>query len=509
MLLGFALRGAGVYWGQAYSYFQQGDGIAAYSVAVDFGMGEPRSQYIGQPAYNDRSKLPGPLWAVFCFMGLRYGGSVYGIVWATVLLNTVLIYLAYLLAQRTVGATAGVWAALLTATLPWPVYYSVGVYNPDIMGFLGALLCLALWETATVDRSKVVAWVPFLLLAMLQVHMSGLMLIPAFLVVLLLCPGRLNVPWLLGGLFAGLLLYLPYVRGELANGFQNTHGMFWGKGGYSWDSLKVFSIPEGLLLNWVPQWVSHMKDYREMGKACCGSWTLFLTLNLVSVVFAILLLVSAFRRIRSLPAGTLKSPRQAFRQNPGVLFLLVMIVVPLAFSLGSGKPFHTRYFLVLLAPFLAFMGAAASNWRDAVWAGRRAVWRRLFAGSAAITICANLVLIPAMYRWQGNRIENTEVLIPSWRKLEQIYQALRSRAGQEHSVQVDDAAYLEGLAREKTDGQDARLIRQYVIVREKEAAVVVGRQRSPCTFVLRKSEGLASPRAAYAGQGIELVETSR
>src|SRR6267378_3516361 len=139
ILLGFILRLTSLYWGHAYVYFGQGDAVAAYSVAVDYGRGEPRAEYVGQPNYNEKSKLPGPLWAVFCFLGLRFGGSISGVIMAVILLNTTAIYLTYKLAERTLGFPASLWAAMLAATSPWAVYYSCGVYNPNVMPFLGGL----------------------------------------------------------------------------------------------------------------------------------------------------------------------------------------------------------------------------------------------------------------------------------------------------------------------------------------------------------------------------------
>jgi len=53
VLLGLLLRLTGLWWGQAYFYFGQGDGVAAYAVAVDYAQGEAKAQYIGQPNYNE------------------------------------------------------------------------------------------------------------------------------------------------------------------------------------------------------------------------------------------------------------------------------------------------------------------------------------------------------------------------------------------------------------------------------------------------------------------------
>src|SRR2546423_90091 len=48
VLLGLGIRLAALQCGQAYSYFQQGDGVEAYQVAVDYGHGNSRAQYLGQ-----------------------------------------------------------------------------------------------------------------------------------------------------------------------------------------------------------------------------------------------------------------------------------------------------------------------------------------------------------------------------------------------------------------------------------------------------------------------------
>src|SRR6516225_9292674 len=87
LLLGLVLRLTGLWWGQAYFYFGQGDGIEAYSVAVDYADGDARAQYIGQPNYNTHSKLPGPLWTLLCFAGLRIGKSIQGVIVLVILLN--------------------------------------------------------------------------------------------------------------------------------------------------------------------------------------------------------------------------------------------------------------------------------------------------------------------------------------------------------------------------------------------------------------------------------------
>ncbi len=507
VLLGLGLRLAGLCWGQAYLYFGQGDGVAAYAAAVDYGRGEARAQYIGQPNYNERSKLPGPLWAIFCFLGLRFGGSIEGVIVVIILANTAAIYLTYRLAESTLGPTAALWAALFAATLPSTVYYSVGVYNPEIMPLLGGGLCLALWEVSwprprALERgSRHIFWLGLLLLMMPQFHMSGLMLWPAVGLVLGLCPVRLNLAWLLAGLLAGGLLYVPYLRGEMAHGWQNTLGMVSGRGGYSWDALKALTVPLNFLVSWVPQWTRAAAEYRELGRACFGSFALFLAFNLFSAVVAVGLVVGAFQKIRVAMQGFWRSPRQTFARAPGLLFLTIFTLVPLFFALVSGRPFHARYCLVLVPALLALAGGAVTRWLPAQRLGPA------FAAALVVMTCGNVWFMAAMYRHQGRRIEQSEVFVPSFRQLEAVYQRLKAQAGADRPVQVEDAAYLRALPHRDDPRQDAALLRRYVAVREKEVSLVSATEEAPVVYALRRADEVSPGERGigYLGHGIALV----
>ena len=87
-------------------------------------------------------------------------------------------------------------------------------------------------------------------------------------------------------------------------------------------------------------------------------------------------------------SGFLHSPRQAFGRSPGILFLSIVLLAPLFFALASGKPFHARYCLVLLAPLLCLAGAGAQHWLGFVRA------RRFFVPAAAITTLAQQIELP-------------------------------------------------------------------------------------------------------------------
>jgi hypothetical protein len=503
LLLGFGLRFTGQHWGQAFCYGSQGDCLDAYRVAVNYAHGEPRAQYIGQPNFNAHSKLPGPLWAMFCAAGMRLWGSIDGVVWAIMLLNTAAIYLTYLLAARTVGFPAALWAALFLATSPMAVEYSVVVFNPVVMSFLGSCLFLALWQVLERNRSRAAFWLFFLPLMMLQFHMSGLMLIPAILVVLSLRPVALNFLWLIAGIVAGLALYLPYIFGEMAHGWENTRGMiFGGKVGYSPGALKVFTEPLGFLVNyWAPRWKFSSTEYQEIGRACLGSFGLLVTVNLASAILAGWLVIGAFLEARNALGGFWRSSRATFARSPGIVFLTIIFVVPLMVALVQGKLFHARYCIVLLAPMFSLVAVATVRWLSVPRI------RQFFLPLLLVTLGVNVWLVPAIFYFQGKCIEQGALFVPSFHKLETVYQRLKTHAGKDRPIRVEAGEYIRSLQPKDVPGRYAREICNYVAIRERENALSSNVQAHPLAFKICLADQVkpGDPAVACRERGIALV----
>ena len=504
LLLGFGIRVTGLVWGQAYCQGSQGDCLEAYQVAVDYVRGDARAQYLGQPNYNSNAKLPGPLWTLFCVEGLRLGrGSIVGVVWLIILLNTGAIYLTYLLAARTIGVAPALWAALFMAVSPSGVFYSGVVYNPVVMPFLGGLLFLALWRVTQRDRSRAIFWVSLLLLAMPQFHVSGLTLVPAVILVLVLSPVRLNFLWLASGAIAGLCAYLPYLRGEMAHDWGNTRGMIWGASNPYWPgTLRIVTAPLSFLVNiWTPWSVYTPAEYRNMCRACFGFFELSLAVNALSVVSAAFLVCGAFLSIKKAFRGFSHSPSAVFAQSPGIVFLTIIFTLPLLANLVTGKVFQARYCLVLLPPLFALAGAGITHWL----ANPRL--RRLALFIILASTCATAWFTPAMFRFQKTSIREGSWFVPGFAKLEAVYQHLKAHAGRDRPVQVEDADYLQALPREEQFLRQAALIRQYVAIREKQTTLFPNTQVSAAIYQLRFADKVRpqDPAVAYYGNGIALT----
>ena len=509
LLLGFALRAAGVTWGQAYNYGSQGDCIEAYEVAVAYELGDAQAQYLGQPNFKSGSKLPGPAWTLFCVLGLKSWGSIEGVCWLLVITNVAAIYFIYLLAAKTVGPDAGLVAALLVATSPPAIHLSIPAWNPGVMVFLSTLLFLALWRVVQNDRSRSVAWVPFILFLMPQFHLSGLLLIPAVAVTIWIAGRPLSKFWLAAGCVAGLALYIPYFAGELAHDFGNTRAMLASPAtGYPADAIKAFTAPISFLLNyWTPRWIYTPAEYREMCRSAFGGVVWVWAIGVLSSVIALMLVVRTIVLARDSVEGVWRSPRMAFARSPGMIFLLVLYLTPLVTGLAVGESFRPRYCLFLLGPLFSLAGAAAVSWLS------HHRFQRAFAFAGVALVVCNAWFMIGTYRFQGRHIEQAPRFFGSFRHLEEVYQSLLVFAGDGHAVAVDDSRLrLPTEANREQWYPNAKLIRRYVTVRETERARSRGISESGgVVYDLLAAQDLDVGRndVAFSGNGIVLVLSHR
>ncbi len=496
-----AIRQSAAY---AYNYSSQSDSVQAYDVAVSLAQGEPQGRYLGQPNFNEYSKLPGPLWAAFCAAGLQLYGSMKGAAILIVICGTGAIFLTYLLAVRTVGSGAALLAALLQATSPTAIHFSVIVHNPVVMPFLSTLLFLALWRVTQRDRSRAVIWVGLLMAIMPQFHFSGVVLVPAVAFAWWLSRRSLNLRWLLFGLFLGLLVYLPYVIGEMGNHWANTRGMLaGGRHRYTADTLTAFIAPANFLVNyWAPKWAYTAEEYRELSRVCFGSFAGSIAANVLSTLVALLLVAGAVMLGRSTLRGGWRSPRDVFARAPGVAYLVVILLVPLLSAVLVGQPFHPRYALILMAPLFGLCGAAALIWSAHPRFGR--IFIVLFCLAAA----ANIWFVLQMHRFQNELVQKAPRFLPSFYNLERAYQSMRLHAGNNRIVELRDQEYLKSLSQEEYPWlHQADLIQYYTTIRNRELGAAESRTNATATYILRRARDAKATdlNVAYRANGIAIV----
>ena len=487
---GLCLRLVGLHWGQGYEFNAIGDEIEAYQVGTQFLAGDQPALYLGQPNFK-HGKVPGPLWAMVWAAGVRWGGGPEAVMLTMVLLNTVVIWLVFVLGKKLFDAAHGLWAALLLATSPWPVYFSVGCTNPELMAFFGALLYLALWAVVSQSQSRYIFGVVVVLAIMPQFHMFGIFLCPPVLLLLLLHRRELNWKWLATGLVVATLLYVPYVWGESKNHWVNTRRLLGEGDKFSFGSFKALSTTVMSLTNLFESVIGRrFTDYKIFGDAVCGSGYVLVAFNVLSIGLSVMALGSFVVLFTRALKGKLMSMRQAFASAPAVVFIGIMVMLPLLLFILTGASFNSRYVIVLY-PLLFLLPAV-------LLATTR--YRCLIRGAVVTTVIFNLWLCLAFFRYQDHRIAQAEYFIPSFRKLESVYQQIRAATGmneQPHLVAVGFPVNRDALP-----AHGAEMLVKYVNLRAQFDHLGTPRQ-----LRVEPSAGLVdnSWRVLYQGNGIAVV----
>jgi hypothetical protein len=459
MGLGFLLRLAGLYWGQAYHYAVMGDEMLAYRVAVALDAGEERALYIGQPNFKT-GKLPGPMWALFWLVGLKVGSSPETVCLMMIVLHTCVIYFVYRLAENILGPEYSLWAALFFATSPWPVHYSIAAWNPIPMAFFGALLYLALWNVVTQPDSRNIFWVCVLLAIMPQFHMMVVFIAPVVALILCWSPSRLNTRWLAAGVLASALLYVPYVIGEMKHGWENTRRILDGSIAPSFSVLKILTLPITDLSNLMSSVTGRdFSEYRALGDARFGSFWILGAFNALSLILSILVIGTFLVRVVKSLRGKWRSPKQAFANAPGEVFVGSLLVLPLVLFVSSFSNFSSRYLIVQFP--LLFLLPAMFMVRG-LDSGR---WRGPLRAAMLLMVGFNILFSLEYFNYQGVHIASADYFVPTFRKMESVRQRLKADAGANYRVRIDDASFLKSTTNKYTEG--VMDLAEYVDLRER------------------------------------------
>ncbi|MFP4611013.1 MAG: hypothetical protein ACLFQT_08330, partial [Thiohalophilus sp.] len=325
------------------------DEVSALGQVLALLGGDKQAFYLAQPSLNE-GKLPGPLWTLFgVLLFMLDGEAAQGTLYAMAIINSMTVFFIYLLARRFFTSGLALVCTAIYALAPWTVYYSYGLYNPVPMDLLGVLLFLALWHTLNREHSRQVFWVFLLCAVISQFHMIGVFVFPAILLVLLLSAKPLNWRWLLGGVMAGGLLYLPYLIGDMHNDWQNLRAM--SSGGearaYSASVLKIITAPATILSSvpagWTGDWLTLFKAF---GNGWFGHFAVLAVLAGWTLLHSFVFLFHLVRRV----VATLRQHRwrlwDAMQVDTPVMFVGLLVLIPLLLFLLNGRNFSTRYTIV-------------------------------------------------------------------------------------------------------------------------------------------------------------------
>ncbi|MGD8407182.1 MAG: glycosyltransferase family 39 protein [Thiohalophilus sp.] len=433
LLTGLVLRLGAIYFAQGYHHFMVNDEVSALRFILAWLAGDEQTHYLAQPAFND-GHLPGPLWTLLGVVLFKLGGnSAEGALYLMAALNSLTVWLVYKLARNYFEPALALLTAALYAIAPWTVYYSYGLYNPVPLDLIGALLFLALWQCMTRESTRWVFWVPVLCAVIPQFHMIGLFVIPAVLLVLALSPARLNSRWLVAGILAGLLLYLPYLIGDMQNNWHNLHAMLSGsqKGEYSASVLKILTAPATLLSSAPAGWTGDgMEPLREFGNRWFGHYSVLVVLAGWTLLHAFFYLFSALKKLVVLIWRQRGRLRAGTSINSPLMFIGLLVFVPLLLFLLTGHNFSTRYAIILLPLLFLLPGLFLTSLKRE---GIKSYW----VVSLALTGVLNLYLLGSYFAYQQQRLVDGSEFMPSFRTLESIRQNLQTDAGKEAAFRVD------------------------------------------------------------------------
>ncbi len=435
--LGFFLRLYSLYAGQGYREFAVGDELEAFQLALELLAGVDYAWYIGQPNFSG-GHAPGPLWTLFWLLAYKLGGySLDGAMFIMLSLNTFVIYLVYRLADIFVGRDFALLTALLYATGPWPVYYSTGVWNPVPMAFFGAILFLALWDVTRRDNARSIFLVCMVAAVTPQFHMIGVFYYPAILLLLYLSPAKLNKKWFIFGVITGVLVYLPYLIGEMNNDWENTRAIFGGSVERSYGVVKILSTPVGMISNQIGRWTDYgFSGYREYGNAYFGSYLVLLVINVFSLLISLIVIVSFIRKLYHSMRGNWLSPKNAYANHPAVLYFGILLILPSLLFLLTGHNYGSRYSIVAF-PLLFIMPAAFLKYLDTK------KYIIFFRSAIAAMVVINIYLIVSFNHHQGDLIDNGDVFVPSVRKMEAARRAIRAETDPGLFIELDPADYVK------------------------------------------------------------------
>ena len=251
----------------------------------------------------------------------------------------------------------------------------------------------------------------------------------------------------------------------------------------------------------LPGWIRNDSEYAEFGRACFGSEFVLYGIYAMLTVVAGWLGIGAYVEIRKSWFGFQWSSRKEFFRTSGVALLCMLFSLPVMFSLLGGKSFHARYCLVFIMPFFGLVGVGAARWLAT------SPGKQMFRLMLVIATLANFWVMIGTDIYQKNNIERGSVFIPSFRKLEIVYQQLKKHSGPDIPISVDDTAYRQSLPENDEFLRDALLIRQFVSIREKERASVLDKKNVPVIYKLCRSDEIRpdNPSTAFYGNGIAFV----
>ncbi len=432
--LGFLLRYYGYWAGESFRIFATNDEVSAFRVAMQFLAGEDKALYLGQPNFSE-GHAPGPGWTLFWVALLKLGGgSVNSALFYVAFLDSLVVFLIYVFARQLLTPGYALLSCFLFAISPWPVYYALGLWNPIPLAFLGVLLFISLWRVIQVEKSHAIFWVCVISAILPHFHMIGVFYYPAILLVLYLSPTRLSLGWFVAGIIAGVLVYVPYIIGEMQHNWENTRLILSGGEAFTFSVLKVISGPATVLSNHPGRWLGDgLEGLFEFGDKWFGSRIVLIAVNIISLILALAIVTRFTIYFSGLLRSHWKTPRLMLEKYPVYSFVGILLFLPLLLFVLTGHNYSTRY-TILIFPLLFILPALY------IQIAGKSKLKKLYLFSLPFMSIFSIYLVIAFFTHLSNQIVGDEYFINSFKKMEMVREKIKQHAGDDVGVElvIDD-----------------------------------------------------------------------
>jgi len=373
VVLALILRLSALMLTEGYSYYSLVDQVRDLGMARLAMNGDVDALYLGTPPYDASFKTPSFL--NNSIHGLLYTlvPTIYTPALFVVLLNSLALVLVYFIIEFLFPGkhTYSLLTCFMLAVFPYPVNYSVGMWNPHYI-FPFTMLTLfgaTLWLIKGRKGGIVVASVGNVLL--LQYHLIGLFLLPAFAVLYGVFRPGVSRRHLVYALLPWLIFYGGYFAVDATRDFGNTRTAILDTGRhFEPEVLKIASNPVFVssaeisrFLSWRnfsvgqgddarPQAVKllgeGMANYIGFHDKALGTFVLALLVNAVNLFWVVVAFIWAIKRGHAAIRAAWR--KRTIKGNEAYIFIAIWLVVPILAFLVTTKPHSLRYAQIMF-PF--------------------------------------------------------------------------------------------------------------------------------------------------------------
>lgn len=303
--------------------------------------------------------------------------------------------------RRYVGVWAAVVAAAMFASGPWPVIYSRKIWAQDFMPLLATGLVWALLALVCGGRRRAVFWVVLLPLAMVQIHFSGLAVVAAVAVLLVVLRPRMDWRWAVAGAVVAVVMLVPYMRLQAQNNWEDFRRARAQIGGQKWNIPRGMTIQpdsgyplprrpsEAPLHAWSVVNSGQIEDVIGLDKPAweqrAGLWEVLQAgQRWVALGCAVWLVVVVARE------------RLAARR---AILLLGLLAIPVAVFMVAGLWTYLSYYAILWPVWFLVVGEAVEAARASRWPW----WQRGLPSVAFVLCVFSVVYMTDLYRFLRER----------------------------------------------------------------------------------------------------------